>query len=143
MIDLSLVNSNYIRILERVCIFLRIYICCSHEFWTARLQRIEDSFCKDFFGILNILEHPFFSEQFPKCNSTVVHQQTVDCIRATLLKGNSTSCLFLMFFQVFGAAISKLAHEIILFSRVLGCKLQSCLFSNSDSTRDIFLKFRR
>ena len=101
-------------------------------------------FRKDFFYNFKILEHPFLSEHFQNVSiSSVVRQQVVDCICATLLKKNSTTYVFLTIFQSFLAQLFQnifMRSSVTELSRVLGCRLQSCLVLKSDSTRDNFLK---
>ena len=111
-------------------------ITCIAHFSTIRDK---GQFRKDFFGIFETLKQPFFSEYF--CNVSVV--RPVDCIRLTLLKGNSTTYVFPTIFPNFSAQYFKTPScksTITEFSRVLGFRLYSCLILKSDCTRDNFLK---
>ena len=80
----------------------------------------ESHFRKDLFGIFEILEHPLLSK-----HSQSVVQSGSRLYRAILIKGNSTTYIFLTKFQsfrciyIFQNTLIKLS--VTEFSRVLNC----------------------
>ena len=97
--------------------------CCVRKKGTVSLR----CFFFFFFWVFEILEHPFLSE-----HSGQSSKYTVDCIRATLWKGKST---------IYLTQLKTLSWNLMEFSRVLNCKLYSCLMLKRHSTRINFLKF--
>ena len=92
-----------------------------------------------FLGIYQNLELYFFS-----VIQSLIRWQAVDCIPATVLKGNSTAYIFLIILQKFSAQlfqITLIKSSTAQFRRALGSRLQSCVILKRDSTWDNFLKF--
>ena len=88
--------------------------------------REKETFSQRFCVIYKILEHYFLTRHFQNVFvvQSLIWKQAVDCIPATVLKGNSTTCVFLIIFQSF-RRISKHTHEIMCDGVQQGSGLQT------------------
>ena len=135
--------SIYYRTLKRKHFSCSLCLLKS-EFWTAGLQRQRKRENLDFFGIFEVLEHPFLSEHLQ--NVSVQCSPGVDCrlYSCDCIKWKLDYIRFSDSFPKFSAQLFQNAlikSSVTQFSRVMVCRLYLCLILKSDSTSNNFLKF--
>ena len=136
--------SSIFRILKGN-IFIGVCICQTQKFWTAVLQRQRkwDSFRKISQELLKFSSILFFlsiSRMYRQCSPVVgCRLDLCNCINREFHYIRFPDNFPKFFAQRFQNTLVK--SSVIGFSRVLGCRLQSCLILKDDCIRDNFLKF--
>lgn len=124
--------SNYFRSIKRN-VFLGAGFCFVRNsgLQTSNVRKM-GQFCKGFSENFVILKYFFICDHFQKSICSGDFIAAVSCTLQSSNFGQKGTPLHMFFWilsKVFGATISKDLHEKICeeFSRVLGCKLDSCV----------------